>query len=819
MTIQTRLDDSLFHDSDRLCPFLPPDAADGALRARLFASGEVADAFVRRRRDRTGALHRLAYVVARRPGQAVILPEDGAEPGLTLVPVSRLPRDAKGAVDLAALARLPVVSETVLAEARAIAGTSVQRALLADLPLPDLLWRASEPSADPMVAPPRSGRPALLEGAPLPLDRGAQTLTDLLARAAQEAPDHGIAFLSRNAAPDEAGFLSYPQLRAAALQIAGGLLALGLKPGQPVLTVFPETEDRAALCAIWGVIHAGMVPVPLQRSRDMLPDEPLTRRLCDAAELLAEAPLICDDGAAGMIGAHLPGRQVLPLYDLALTGDALPAPVAVDRTAAAMFFLTSGSTAKPKIVHQTHHSILSQAQGSCLQNAMTRQDISLNWLPLDHVGSFIMLHLRDMYVGARQIRAVGADVLRDPLIWLDWLSACRVTSGWAPNFAFELIVSELEAQPKRGPWDLSALRFLLNGGEAVIRATMRSFVQALLPHGAPRTVVRPAWGMSETCSGVVHDTGFDPLAGRAEGPVSVGSPIPGARLRIADPAAPERMLQEGETGLLQVSGETVLTGYYQNPDQTRAAFTADGWFDTGDLGRIEGGTLSITGRKKDVLIVNGLNINPGDVEARLALVDGVRPASTAVLAFGADQGEADRIAVFFVPEAEGAPMASLVASLRMVMAAELGLPVDVIVALDEAEMPRTSIGKIQKELLRKALRSGALTPVYEAARAGAAEPPLALWQDALCPRQADPLPAAQIGQVALCGPQAAQWRGVLADQGLATEELSLAALTGRELALTEANVLVVLPDAVADPAGALGLVQGVLRLCRQGGCG
>ncbi|PQV56055.1 acyl-CoA synthetase (AMP-forming)/AMP-acid ligase II [Defluviimonas denitrificans] len=790
--MNAKIDTAMTDMAHRADGFLPAEGRDADLRAAILARPDVVDAVVRRRLGLDGRPRRLAYLVSGRPQDAALPEALAAE--VVAVPVSRIPRDASGAPDLAALATLPVI------EAKSL-GRGASLHTLDRMPAPDTGWTEEQLTPAEVLA-----RPALLTGGPLPdAQPGVRTLADILTRAATLDAARGLTFLLRGDSPVE---LSYATLHAEALRIAGGLAKEGYGPGTPVICVYRDCEDRLALPAFWGAVYAGLVPVPLLSARRFSFDDAQVRRLSDAAELLPEAALLAA-GAADAIRDLLPGRPVL-VHDRLLAAAPRDVAHSADPGTPAAFFLTSGSTSKPKVVRQTHRAILSQVLGSAAQQGVTADDISLNWLPIDHVASIVMLHMRDLYVGARQIRAVAGDMLRDPLTWIDWLSQYRVTNGWAPNFAFGLVAADLAEKGGRD-WDLRPLRFLLNGGEAVTRSTAVSFLDGLAPFGMARSVVWPAWGMSETCSGCVFNLGFDPFDG-ARGPVSVGLPSPGVALRIVDPANPVRVLRRGETGALQIGGATILDAYHNAPEKTAESFPEPGWFDTGDLGRIDDAGLSITGRQKDVLIVNGLNISPGEIEARLDRIAGVKPSCSAVLSLPDAEGGRDRIAVVFVPEMMPAE-ATLVGSIRSVLAAEHGLGADVVAALSLQEMPKTSIGKIQKEKLRANLLSGAIRPVDDPA-GGETVPRLpTLWRETWEPTAAEtgPLPEG----ITLCGTAPAGLISGLKQQGLRVGYVSEAALLGQEIGIVQGEALVMLPDAVSSARGAVGLVQGVLKLCRQ----
>ena len=229
--------------------------------------------------------------------------------------------------------------------------------------------------------------------------------------------------------------------------------------------------------------------------------------------------------------------------------------------------LTSGSTGKPKGVTQRHSSLLLRSAATVQDNGFAPEGVSLNWFPMDHVGGIVMFHVRDVYLGGRQVHAPTNYVVREPLKWLDLIEKHRITNTWAPNFAYGLVNARAE-EVGRGRWDLSSLQFILNAGEAIVSRTARRFVELLLPHGLPGTAMRPSWGMSETCSAVTYDHHFTlDSTSDDDSFVSVGTPIPGFAMRIVDSA--QNLVPEGTIGSLQVRGPSVTPGYYKNDEVNR----------------------------------------------------------------------------------------------------------------------------------------------------------------------------------------------------------------------------------------------------------
>ncbi|HET9578647.1 MAG TPA: amino acid adenylation domain-containing protein [Usitatibacter sp.] len=542
-------------------------------------------------------------------------------------------------------------------------------------------------------------------GPALELPPGApRWLGELLIQAARREAPAGMLF---HDAEGVETFVTYAQLLASAQRIAGGLRAAGVEPGANV--VFHFRGNRDFFEAFWACMLARMIPVPTPAAASYVDASGNVRRLADACSMLG-GPFVAtsEDLANEVLGA----LRSLGAEARVLTVEALrqAAPYVPDAIAAgddvALMMLTSGSTGRPKGVPLSHRNLIARSVASARANRLDVDSVSLNWMPLDHVAGLILSHMRDMVVACRQVHVATEWVLRDPLLWIDLLDRHRVTATFAPNFAYGLVCARGEEIARRS-WDLSCVRRIVNGGEAVVAASARRFLQLLAPHGLPGDAMVPAWGMSETSSGVTYSDDFrlDTVAD-ADPYVPVGRPIAGVKLRIVDDS--DCPLVEGEIGHLQVAGETVFAGYFGDRPPREEAFTRDGWFRTGDLARIDGGVLSITGRAKDVIIVNGANYSGPAIEEAVDGLPGVARSFTA--ACGVPDPHAhggEGLAIFFVPEDDrDEPLATTLRAIRQRIVQEFGLGIAFLVPLDRSQVEKTSIGKIQRTALQKALIAG-----------------------------------------------------------------------------------------------------------------
>ncbi|MGW3031394.1 AMP-binding protein [Streptomyces sp. NPDC001178] len=520
------------------------------------------------------------------------------------------------------------------------------------------------------------GEASVLVGAPLP-EPSLANLAEALQRAALRRSDPAICHI------DSAGresWCTYGELSNEASRVLGGMRRAGVRPGERVLLQLGRV--RELLAAFWACVLGGFVPVPVAAQGGP--------GVLEAAWEAMHRPWIITDAATGALLGAPRARWIGPVDALG-GGPVDTTPTPGGRHDIAVLVLTAGSTGTPKAVMLSHDNILSRSAGTALANGVGERCVTLNWMPLDHVSGLVMFHVRDVFAAATQIHADKEWVLADPLRWLDVIDRHRVNAVWAANSAFDLVSSRVEAESGRS-WDLGCVAYVMNGGAPVKARTIRRFVANLAPHGLAATVMRPGWGMSETSSGVVDHRLDARLLDEDARYVPVGVPHPGVAVRVVDEQ--DRVLPVGRLGHLQVSGPTVSRGYAGEEEPTRQAFTADGWFRTGDMAFVEDRVLTVTGSSDDLIRQGDLVCHGHEIELLVEGTAGVA-ASSAVACIV----EGGALAVFCAL-ADGTDTAAAVRRIRTAVGARFGLDVHHVVPLDPADIPRTPTGKPKRAQLR-----------------------------------------------------------------------------------------------------------------------
>jgi acyl-CoA synthetase (AMP-forming)/AMP-acid ligase II/thioesterase domain-containing protein/NAD(P)-dependent dehydrogenase (short-subunit alcohol dehydrogenase family) len=711
------------------------DSDEQRIARALLAHPSIDDCAALLRKTEASQQEVVAYVVLKGPFSAeglhshlqsnlpeIILPK------INFVPVSGLPLTAEGELDEQALTRLAVIDselvrqwEETLQSQPEIEQVAVivqeQAEKVSPLHLSDLLpdWEATHPIATgAKIAPaaPSTTPSAETDTKPLATSQGvaleleAEAPTNLgqaLKRATICSPDKGITYIQADGSDTTQ---LYPALLEEAERILAGLRELGLKPQDQVIFQFDSNQDY--IPAFWGCILGGFVPVPVSAAPTYDPANSVVKKLINAWQRLEQPPILTNKTIAPQLRTlseqlNLENCQVETIEDLRSRDrdsnwhDSQPDDLAV-------LLLTSGSTGIPKGVMLTHGNILSNVAASSQINQFTRNDSSLNWLRLDHVGSLVRCSIRDIYVGSQQIHAPAELVLENPLRLLDWIERYRVTFAWAPNFALGLINDRADTI-KHGHWDLSSLRSMLSVAEAIVPKTAKRFTELLTPHGFSADKMHAAWGMSETCAAVTFSHDYLLKLSEEATCVEVGTPTPGFEMRIVD--GQDRVIAEDAIGRLQIRGPMIVSGYYQNPELNQEVFTPDGWLKTGDLGFIHDGRLTITGREKDLIIINGLNHYSYEIEAVVEEVEGVEVSYTAACAIREPGSDTDRLLIFFhTPSREDDRLVEILKDIRSNIVRKTGVSPTYLIPVEKETIPKTSIGKIQRLQLKQRFEAG-----------------------------------------------------------------------------------------------------------------
>jgi acyl-CoA synthetase (AMP-forming)/AMP-acid ligase II len=554
----------------------------------------------------------------------------------------------------------------------------------------------------------------------------AATLVDLMEYRATEHPGHPTFSFLVDGENEEVS-LTNGELHRRALALAVALCE-SAPPESRVLLLFPSGLEFVS--AFLGSICAGMLPVPTYPPDPRAPAAGVARLVAIVRD--ARPAIVLVDPALEVLRDVV--REAAP--DLAsipwIRPDALPVdsgrpwrhPGRRDGEVAFLQY-TSGSTMAPRAVAVTHASLMHTQVALAERAGCTADSHVVSWLPLYHDMGLIGALLHPLYVGCRCTLLSPLAFLDAPGRWLRAISRRRGTATAAPNFAYELCVRKIGVAERAG-LDLRAWQVATNGSETVRRDTMRRFVEAFAPYGLRPDVFLPAYGLAEATlfvAGRRYDAFAEPAG---DDPIALAA-AHDTRVVAVDPAT-QRPCAPGDEGELWVEGPTVAAGYWQRPAETRETFAArlaDGtgpYLRTGDLGRTTpDGSVVITGRMKDLIVVCGRNHHPQDLEqAAERSHPALRPGCAAAFGVPVD-GEEQVVLVHEIRADARAAEADVVRAIRRAVADVAGLFVREVVLVAAGTIPKTSSGKLRRHACREAYLEGAFAarPPDPAADTGA----------------------------------------------------------------------------------------------------
>lgn len=589
------------------------------------------------------------------------------------------------------------------------------------------------------------------------VDKECTLLHEQLRRHARQTPDRlAYTFLRDDGKIDE---LTYGQLERRATALAAAL-AGHAAPGERALLLYPAGLEF--ITVYFACLLAGIIAVPATIPHKSRASRRLKALLDDADPALILTRSDCEPAVKASLSlVEASNRECMATDLLEECGDPAALP-AVTADMVAFLQYTSGSTSLPKGVRITHGNIAANVESIREGFGFHPDTVMVSWLPLFHDMGLIGSVVSPMHVGFHCVLMAPAAFLKNPMIWLEAITRYRGTCAGAPNFGWDYCANKIKDEQK-AQLDLSSLEVAYNGSEPVRATTLRAFTDAFARCGMRDTALFPCYGMAET-------TLFVTGGPRGRGPLvrTVSkSLLEGNQIRDAEPGDPDarEIVSSGRVGTgskvlvvdpetclpvsshrvgeVWVSGPSVAQGYWNRPSESEATFgahlakTGEGPFlRTGDLAFMRDGELFITGRLKDLIIINGRNVYPQDIEEVIEqTIDFIEPNMCA--AFSVEIGGQEKLAI--VAEANRslvraaqqlekelaqsgeqqkakddylARIEAMAQNIVKAVAQQFDVSVSSIVFVKPGTFPRTTSGKVQRSRCKELALHGQLELVY-----------------------------------------------------------------------------------------------------------
>lgn len=541
------------------------------------------------------------------------------------------------------------------------------------------------------------------------------TVQDLIA--GLSSVDDGMTFTARS----NPSFVSHAELGAAIRARGAGFGAYECSAADRVVLILPG--EREFIEGFFGAVWAGLVPVPLFPPFLLAQMDTYIEHIKRVISRCGASLIVTIPQVGELLAGAGVGVPCIALTDL-VEGELRSRSVAQPGDIAFIQF-TSGSTAVPRGVVVTHERLLTNAAAFAdhmgLDNA---RDRGVTWLPLYHdmglIGGAVMPLLKEGSVWYMQ----PLEFARDPASWCQLIHDVRGTIQFAPNFAYSLLASRVTDE-QLDSWDLSCWRLAGCAAEPIRADVLRTFQERFGRAKFDPAALLPCYGLAEATLAVtlgdpeeqwrslrvdaetlrengVVEQASDPEC--AMEVVSCGRAIPGHRVRIVRGEAAGECGEDVE-GEIEVKGSCVMKSYFNDEEATGATLRNE-WLRTGDCGFLHDHELFVTGRSKDVLILNGRNVHPQDIEWCVGDLPCVRRGNVIACARDGVHGEEMVIVL------ELSDLSELAETKRMVTAEvweRFGLAVADVVMVQNGTLPKTTSGKLQRQAARKAYVDGSLS--------------------------------------------------------------------------------------------------------------
>ncbi|MCK8524320.1 amino acid adenylation domain-containing protein [Aquimarina sp. D1M17] len=549
-----------------------------------------------------------------------------------------------------------------------------------------------------------------------------QTLQEIFLNNINSKEESGITFIESK---NDIQYLSYKKLYLEASYKLHALQQVGLCPGDEL--VFQFQSNKNFVVTFWACVLGGFIPVPivLGTTSDIaakiagvwkkLKNPYIISDVPEFKNILKEFSLEHDDVINDVLSNFIDNDE--------LVYSKKAVPVTVSPSDLVFIQFSSGSTGTPKGVTNTQESIIYNVGVSLDKFNIQEADKLLGWMPLTHDMGLIFFHILPLLVNANQCLMSPMLFLSAPEVWIESLSKEQITISGSPNFGFVHVLKNLERANLEN-LSFDKLRVLINSAEPVSIEVCREFEKVFEKYGLAQNTINPAYGLAEAVLGV--SAYYKEDAGLKEffidrGELSIGTRIKfedsttenvasfadlgsflGTEIKITDEHNKE--LPEDTLGIIQLKSPAITSSYYNDPEASAKVISKDGWFNTGDIGFLHEDHLVITGRQKEMIIINGQNYFPNDLDKLLEELPEIQFQHAISCNIFDEKKHEDELYIFLQFSGLTEDFILLANKIKKIVNDRIGIQVKEVVMVDK--IPRTTSGKIQRYVLRKKFLEG-----------------------------------------------------------------------------------------------------------------
>jgi amino acid adenylation domain-containing protein len=527
-------------------------------------------------------------------------------------------------------------------------------------------------------------------------------------------------------------FLAYSTLYSNALKVLNYFNSKGLNKGSKL--IFQLSDNKNFVTSFWASLCGGIVSVPVSIGNN---DEHRLK-LINIFKLLEDAYLIVDANILDKLEAFAKKNgleeiflkikdRTINIEDIDLESLEEATMVESNEHDLALIQFSSGSTGEPKGVMLTHQNIIENARGFLETAEITKDDSYLSWFPLTHDMGLMGWHINPLILGVTQVLIETNVFIRRPLLWMDSATKFNSTVLCSPNFGYRYLLKFLK---KEQNWNLENIRLIFNGAEPISASLCDEFLDTLKPYGLKDNTMYTVYGLAEATLAVAFpkpsekfrryhlDINYLSIGAKVKDIkvdigsvtyVDVGYPLTNMQIRITNNS---NVLDENIIGHIEIKSISVTSGYYENKEATDKALKGDGWLDTGDLGFIRDGRLIITGRAKDIIIINGRNYYPHDIEDICCAVEGCELNKVVAVGSRNKSQEDEKLIIFVLYKKDLAKFVTIENEIKQTVLSKIGLEVSKVIPVKT--IYKTTSGKLQRyKFLQKYIDNEFDTAIHE----------------------------------------------------------------------------------------------------------
>lgn len=563
------------------------------------------------------------------------------------------------------------------------------------------------------------------------------TLNEALIAAAKT--EKGIYFTN---SLDDEEFCSYADFLETAKQYLAVFQNQGVRQGDELVLQFDSLHGF--LYAYWACLLGGIIPIPLafaevadhtQKVLKVWPVLNSPRLATDASDVYKKMVLHAqsfEDQSAndGADAVNYFREQIFPRSFVVndYLKSTLDSPILAEMKPDDIAFIqfSSGSTGTPKGVTLTHNNLLVNIRDMLTSFDCNSDDVFLSWKPKSHDFGMIGFHLTPVVGCVNQVHIPTKVYIWSPAIWFQLVDKHRASILGSPNFGYQHFLKLYKRRRTESwDWDLSCVKTIINGAEPISPDLCERFCDEMKQYRMHPGVMRPAYGLAEAslivsiCNfndGIIEycvdrehlNMGDRYVELPASHPnavslVDCGIPYPSTPVRITNEKGHE--VADGVIGKVEIRGGNVTAGYYNNPEASKKSIAKDGWLNTEDLGFKHNGRLVFASRIKEMIIINGINYFPYDIERAILRVKGEAALNQFIacsIPHPKQQGE--KLAVFVYYKKDSADFLPVIDEVRDIILDSFGLHVDYVVPT--GKIPKTTSGKVQRFRLSQQFLEG-----------------------------------------------------------------------------------------------------------------